>query len=119
MSNSSTPIAPKSHYSGHNPIPTINQFIENLDRDKKDRDREIDEARKAKAAALQAQKKGQIPPPDAQGGASDVNSHQQHKYGKEGTQKTVTDPTTGRQVVIEDVNKDMLKNVENPSVRMI
>jgi len=119
MSNSSTPIAPKSHYSGHNPIPTINQFIENLDRDKKDRDREIDEARKAKAAALQGQKKGQIPPPGAQGNTGDVHSHEQHKYGKEGTQKTVTDPTTGREVVIEDVNKDMMENVKNPSVRIM
>jgi hypothetical protein len=28
----------------------------------------------------------------------------------------VTDPTTGREVVIADVNKDMINEVENPHI---
>lgn len=42
--------------------------------------------------------------------------HRPQKAGIEGTQKTVTDPTTGRQVVIEDVGKSMLSQVENPTL---
>jgi hypothetical protein len=129
MSNSSTPVAPKGHYSGHNPIPTINQFIQNLDKDKADRDRQIDEANKAKAAAEKAQKQGRIPGPykrpqqqqqqPQQQSSGDAKPHQAHQYGVEGTKKTVTDPTTGREVVIEDVNKEMMENVKNPTVRLL
>lgn len=103
MSNSSTQQAPKGHYSGHNRIPTINQFIENLDRDKKERDRQIDEANKAKAAAQQGQQ-------------GDAQPHQAQQYVKSGSQKKVTDPTTGKEIIIEDVNKEMMENVKNPKV---
>lgn len=115
MSNSSTQQVPKGHYSGHNPIPTINQFIENLDKDKAERDRQIDEANKAKAAAQRAQKRGQ-PLPSQQGQSGDVVAHKERPMGVEGTQKRVTDPTTGRTVVIEDVNKEMVQNAVNPVV---
>ena len=37
---------PGAHYSGKNKIPTVNQFLERLDRDKKDRDKAIDEQNK-------------------------------------------------------------------------
>ena len=37
--------------------------------------------------------------------------------GIKGTQKKVTDPTTGRQVVIEDVNEETMENVKNPMVQ--
>lgn len=84
------------HYSGSNKIPTIDKFLQSLDSDKKERDKRIDEE------ARQAQ--------------SDVRPHQTKRAGKEGTQKTVTDPTTGHQVVIEDANPEMIKAVENPMV---
>jgi len=114
MSNSSTQNAPKGHYSGRNPIPTINQFIENLDKDKAERDRQIDEANKAKAAAQRAQKRGQ--PATQQGQSGDAVAHREQHNGIEGTQKRVTDPTTGRTVIIEDVSKEMVKNAANPVV---
>ncbi|KAI9892070.1 MAG: hypothetical protein M1814_001776 [Vezdaea aestivalis] len=84
-----------SHYSGKNPIPNIQKFIESLDKDKKERDRAIDNERKAQKHS---------------GG---VKPHQPEKKAA-GTQKTVTDPTTGREVVIEDVNKDLMKTVDDP-----
>jgi hypothetical protein len=91
--------APGGHYSGHNPIPTVRQFVENLDKDKKARDRKLDEE-----AALKRQQGQQDAP----------KPHQQPEKQVEGTEKTVTDPTTGREVVIADVSKEMIQEVEDP-----
>lgn len=89
--------APGGHYSGHNPIPTISQFIENLDKDKKSRDQNLEELNKPSTT-------------------SDAHPHVPTKGGVEGTQKLVTDPTTGNKVIIEDVNKDTVKMAENPQL---
>jgi hypothetical protein len=93
--------APGGHYSGHNKIPTVNQLLEKLDRDKKDRDKAIDEDNKARKA--QKQQVG-----------SDVVPHKNEEPRSKAGQKTVTDPVTGRQVVIEDVNKNMMEHAKNP-----
>jgi hypothetical protein len=90
--------APGGHYSGHNPIPTVKQFIENLDKDKKSRDAQLDQE-----AALKRQQEQTASKP-----------HKEPERQVKGTEQTVTDPTTGREVVIADVNKDMLDEVENP-----
>ena len=88
--------APGGHYSGHNKIPTVNQFIEKLDRDKKDRDRQIDEQRSAKPSG-------------------EAVAHQNLAHPKE-NQKTVTDPTTGKEIIIEDVNQEMVDAAKNPQI---
>lgn len=89
---------PGGHYSGNNPIPNIQKFIASLDADKKDRD-----------ARLEAQMKAR---PD-----SDVQEHKEPRAaGVKGTRKTVTDPTTGRQVQIEDVNTEFMKAAADPQV---
>jgi hypothetical protein len=90
--------APGGHYSGANPVPTVKKFIENLDKDKKERDRKLDE----QAAASKS---------------GDAVPHKPTKMGVEGTQQTVTDPTTGKQVVIEDVSDKMMESVKNPTVK--
>lgn len=88
-------------YSGKNPIPTIKQFVENLDRDKAERDKRIDQEGKS-------------------GPQGDVKAHQNtRKAVKEGSRKTVTDPVTGKQVQIEDVDKSMMKAVEDPHVQTL
>lgn len=89
--------APGGHYSGHNPIPTVRQFVDNLDKDKKARDKRIEEE--------QAQRQEQ--------GTAETKKP---KKELEGTEKRVTDPTTGREVVIADVNEEMVSEVENPHV---
>lgn len=89
--------APGGHYSGANPVPTIQKFVESLDKDKKERDKRVEEERKRKL-------QGEATP------------HQPGDAAQEGTRKTVTDPTTGREVVIEDANKDHMKASENPQV---
>lgn len=96
--------APGGHYSGSNKIPTVNQLLDRLDKDKKDRDRQIDERKKAPKSQQQQGSDG-----------GDAVPHQNQVQAKEG-QQTVTDPTSGRQVVIEDVNKEMMENVKNPTL---
>lgn len=100
MADAQQQHAPGGHYSGTNKIPTINQFIEKLDRDKKERDHEIDEQRKARAHA---------------GGGDAVPHKNSDLHAKENQQK-VTDPTTGKEVVIEDVNDKMVESAKNPVV---
>ena len=89
--------APQGHYSGANPIPTIQKFVENLDKDKKERDRLIDEQKRQ-------QKDGVVKP------------HEPAQGGKAKSRKTVTDPTTGSEVVIEDINLDPIAAIENAQV---
>lgn len=74
--------------------------MRNLDRDKKDRDQKLDESRRQNNQ-----------------GQSEIKPHTETKVGKEGTLKTVHDPTTGKDVQIEDVDADFMKAVENPQVR--
>ncbi|KAF2464976.1 uncharacterized protein BDR25DRAFT_296206 [Lindgomyces ingoldianus] len=90
---------PGGHYSGANPVPTVRKFIQNLDKDKKERDRKLDEEMSAKQTS-----------------SSDVVPHKPQKTGIKSTQKKVTDPTTGREVVIEDADKSMMNQVENPQL---
>jgi hypothetical protein len=84
---------PGGHYSGRNKIPTINEFISKLDGDKKERDRQIDEQRKA----------------EARGDAVPHRPQESKLEAKE-------DPTTGKTVVIEDVNQEMVDASKNPVV---
>lgn len=115
---------PGGHYSGHNPIPTVKQFVENLDKDKRQRDKEIDERNKAAKALNKTGETAPSTPPRADKKTpattpktpvqDGVEDHKAQKKTIEGTEKTVTDPTTGRQVVISDVGKEMVDEVENP-----
>lgn len=91
---------PGGHYSGTNPIPNVQKFIQSLDADKKERDAQIEARMKANGNA-----------------GSDVQEHKPGKsVGIAGTRKTVTDPVTGKEVQIEDVNADFMKAVDNPKV---
>lgn len=85
--------APGGVYSGTNKIPTVGQFIDRLDKDKKERDKQIDHST---------------------GGVAEVKPHKNEK--KTTTGKTVTDPTTGKQVVIEDVNDAFIDRAKNPNL---
>lgn len=80
-------------------MPTISKFIESLDKDKKNRDAKID---------------SQSTPTNTTGG--DAVPHKPSPQPKSGSQKTVRDPVTGQDVVIEDASKDMFEQVNNPVV---
>lgn len=92
---------PASHWSAANPIPTIHKFVENLDKDKKERDKQIDE--ELKRRQQHPQNEGQSLDQEA----ADVQ--------KKGTRR-VTDPVTGKQIEIEDVQKQYLEESKDPKV---
>ena len=91
---------PGGHYSATNPIPNIQEFVESLDKDKKERDAKLDEQMSTK-----------------QLNSSEAEDHKPGQTkGIAGSRKVVTDPTTGKEVEIEDVNADFMKAVKNPQV---
>lgn len=86
-------------WSGQNKIPNISEFVAGLDKQKANRDKEID----SELAASNQQDK--------------VVAHKNEKREDKG--KSVTDPVTGKQVVIADVGKKYMKNVDNPQVSLL
>ena len=91
------------HYSGANRIPNIKQFMESLDKDKKNRDAQIDaNLKKNKAAGTEVKehKEGQAP-----------------RHGK--NRRTVRDPVTGKDVEIDDIDSSMMKSAQDPHVSHI
>ena len=93
MADQQQKSGPGGFYSGNNRIPTVGQFIEKLDREKRDRDKAIDQAK---------------------GGDAKPHKEEQKKADKEA--KTVTDPTTGKQVIVEDVGKEMMDRAKDPQL---
>lgn len=87
------------HYSGQNRIPNIKQFMENLDRDKKHRDAQIDSQTK-----------------DGQHNNGEVQAHQNATPKKGKNRRTVRDPVTGKDVEIDDIDGSMIKEAQDPHV---
>ncbi|CAI7645598.1 unnamed protein product [Penicillium glandicola] len=104
------------HWSGANPIPTINHFLEHVDAEKKERDRRIDEENKVKKerdARAKAEKKygGQQEQADQKDG--DIVAHKPREVSQ-AKMRTVTDPTTGKDIGVEDQDETSMENVKNP-----
>lgn len=78
-------------------MPDIKTFIQSLDRDKRERDQQLDESNTTTTN-------------------NEAKPHRATNAGKEGTLKTVHDPTTGGEVRIEDVDASFMKSVKDPQV---
>lgn len=87
------------HYSATNRVPNIQEFMQRLDSEKRQRDAEID-------AELRRNKRN-----------PDVKIHRNELLEKKGTRK-VRDPVTGKDVGIRDADMDFEEAVENPQVRI-
>ncbi|KAL2866602.1 C2 domain protein [Aspergillus lucknowensis] len=88
------------HWSGTNKVPTIGKFIERLQEDQKERETH------EQAMAIRAQK--------AEGKENkEAVPHRARKVGK-GRTREVTDPTTGRQIEVEDLDSEAMEPVKNP-----
>lgn len=85
------------HYSALNRVPNIKEFTARLDREKAARDAKLD-------AELKAKQQGS------------VKEHQNDTERKRGKGRIVTDPVTGNEVEIEDVDVSFVKAVEDPHV---
>jgi hypothetical protein len=93
--------APGGHWSAANPIPTIQKFVENLDKDKRDRDQQIDDEIKRRQQDSNKSKQA-------------VDREVTELANKKTRQ--VTDPVTGKEVSIADVGKEYMNDIESPSV---
>lgn len=126
MATGQQPKSPQSrrvgeHWSGANPIPTISHFMEHVDAEKKERDRRIDEEQKAKKeSAARAKAQGasgasleQEGQKDQQDG--DAVAHKPREVS-EAKMRTVTDPTTGKDIGVEDQDETSMDAVKNPMV---
>ncbi|KAH8697657.1 C2 domain protein [Talaromyces proteolyticus] len=100
MTSGETQHAPGGHWSAANPIPTIQKFVENLDKDKKERDRKIDDEINRKRQA----------------GSKDVQSTEEQVAKLSKHTREVTDPTSGREITIEDVGKQYMDAVKDPKI---
>lgn len=109
------------HWSGANPIPTISHFMEHIDAEKKERDRRIDEenrAKKERAAREKAQATSREQPEQAgqrDQKEGDAVAHKPREVSQ-AKMRTVTDPTTGKDIGVEDLDETSMEPVKNPMV---
>ncbi|KAJ5646527.1 hypothetical protein N7490_002899 [Penicillium lividum] len=100
------------HWSGANPVPTVQKFIEHIDNDKKERDLRIDEEKRQND---ERERKHQWE--DTRGkqhtGHGDPVAHKARKVSK-AKMHTVTDPTTGKDIGVEDQDESAMETVKNP-----
>ena len=88
-------------------MPTIGRFMERLQEDQ--REREAHE--RAIAAKSQQERQGR---PQAEGAIP----HRPRKVGK-GRTREVTDPTTGRDIEVEDLDETAMEPVKEPTVMFL
>ncbi|KAB8074115.1 hypothetical protein BDV29DRAFT_174226 [Aspergillus leporis] len=99
--NSPTQHRVGEHYGTHNPVPTIQRFLEHMEKDKQDRKahEEVVTAREKEEEARQ-----------------DASPHKPRKRPGKGKTRMVTDPTTGREIEVEDQDSDSMDVVKNPKL---
>ena len=102
MAEETQHVGPGGHWSGKNKIPTVGEFMERLDVGKKERDAKLNEQKKGRGQQNL--------------GGGEITAHQNEEKKPVADQETVTDPTTGKQVVVEDVSKDMIERAKNPTI---
>lgn len=89
---------PAQHYSGRNKVPNIQEFMAQLDSEKKQRDAAIDQELKRNKRT------------------GEVKEHTNEAKPTRKDTRTVRDPVTGKDVMIRDVKLDFEDAVENPQV---
>lgn len=101
------------NWSGGNPIPTVQKFMEHLDRDKKERDQRIDEDNRAKKQHAKQSGTGGV----QDGGKNGEAVAHQAREISQANVRTVTDPTTGRDIGVEDQDEKSMDAIRDPKVR--
>ncbi|KAM4066884.1 C2 domain-containing protein [Hirsutella rhossiliensis] len=86
------------HYSGRNRVPNIQQFVQQLDADKKKRDAAIDADLKQNNLS------------------SEAKDHRNEEKPRRRDLRTVRDPVTGKDVDIQDAKTDYKEAVDNPQL---
>ncbi|KAJ5595279.1 uncharacterized protein N7459_001487 [Penicillium hispanicum] len=105
------------HWSGANPVPTVQKFIEHLDHEKKDRDRRIDQEKKRTDEINQQKKLDRTKGEGQEGKNGDVMTHQAREVSQ-AKMRTVTDPTTGKEIGVEDQDETSMEAVKDPRLNV-
>lgn len=111
------------HWSGANPVPTVQKFIEHLDEEKKERDKRIDDENQAKTQAKKEEdarkkeKERRGEDPNETDSTGEVSKHKPREVSQAKI-RTVTDPTTGKDIGVEDQDEESMETVKNPMVRI-
>lgn len=117
--DSQGPQAPQQHRLGEhwstaNPIPRIQKFMETLDAEKKERNRMLDEQKKKRKEQGLPENEEEKPGHYEQKDGTTV-PHRQREVSKRKT-RVVTDPTTGREIEVEDQDEESMDAIRDPSV---
>lgn len=110
--NGQGPDSPKQHrvgehWSAGNPIPTIQKFMQHLDVEKREREKhEQDITAKQEEESKRKADRGE---------ADEATAHKPRQVPK-GKTRMVTDPTTGRDIEVEDQDEDSMETVKNQTV---
>ncbi|KAJ5679302.1 hypothetical protein N7462_007546 [Penicillium macrosclerotiorum] len=103
------------HWSGANPIPTVQKFVEHLDREKKERDLRIDEQNRIKKQNAIGKEKKDRAGKKRDESPGDVMAHQAREISQANV-RMVTDPTTGREIGVEDQEPSSMEAVKDPKL---
>ncbi|KAF7717984.1 Uncharacterized protein PECH_004687 [Penicillium ucsense] len=115
----SSSVTPENHrvgenWSGSNPIPTVQKFIERLDVEKKERDQRIDQEEKARTERIDQHRKQQATAGSSKDDPNgEVTAHQAREVARSKV-RMVTDPTTGKDIGVEDQGPESMETVKNP-----
>lgn len=108
----------EEHWSGMNPVPIVQKFTERLDRENRARNSQIDEddrANRLRAAKEKGKDKGGE---QHEGKHEDVASHHARNVSRAKI-RTVTDPTTSKEIGVEDQDETAMDAAMDPKVHIL
>lgn len=97
------------HWSAANPVPTIQKFMQHLESEKEERKAHEEEVTAKEIQARQER--------EARGENLDEATAHKNREIPKGKTRMVTDPTTGKNIEVEDLDEESMEVVKNPTVR--
>lgn len=101
------------HWSAANPVPTVQKFMQHLETEKEER-----KAHEEEVTAKEREEQDQRNQKKEQGEKVEEDEAPAHKPRKvpKGKTRMVTDPTTGKEIEVEDQDEESMEPVKNPTV---
>lgn len=97
------------HWSAANPVPTIQKFMQHLETEK--------EERKAHEEEINAKEQQTRREKESRGEKlEDEATAHKNRTTPKGKTRMVTDPTTGKDIEVEDLDEESMEVVKNPTV---
>lgn len=103
------------HWGSGNPIPRIQKFMSNLDVEKRERNKKIDEEIKERKKKGLPGKEEDVTREQRGPQEDETFAHRQREVSKRKT-RVVTDPTTGKEIEVEDQDEESMDAVKDNTV---